>query len=502
MSATALTNLRTTFAPVLIALALGIGALGVMFYPECKAAVGVWIASTAYGHCFLIIPMSLYLAWERRDNLADLTAQPEPAWAVLALPIAGVWFAAERLGIMEGRQLAAMAAVELLFLVVLGRTLFRALLAPLAFLVFLVPFGEFITPALQHFTARFIAVGLDLLRIPNYTTDLIIEIPSGTFFVAEACAGLRFLIAAVAFGVFYALLNYRSPGRRIAFIAASVVVPIVANGFRAFGIVMLGHVLGSAEAAAADHLLYGWVFFSLIMLLLVAAGLPLREDLAAPRELVDGRHVTRRAGSPVWAAALLCFLVLTGPALAATLNRQLSPPLIAALPSWTPPPGCRAESAVGSGSRQTQRFDCAGRILTVTTVAFSTRSRADSLLRERRHLTGEATAENVGTSTLPTAGAANGRWTLVTTDEPPRVSAVATWINGLPAQGGLAGRISQARDSVLGASSAPILIAAVIELNARAAPAELQGAQKLLAEFVERQPNLTAAVASASRVTP
>ena len=66
----------------------------------------------------------------------------------------------------------------------------------LAFLVFLVPFGAFLTGPLQHFTAQFIEVGLNLLGIPNFVTDLTIEIPTGTCHGAEACAGLRFLIAA------------------------------------------------------------------------------------------------------------------------------------------------------------------------------------------------------------------------------------------------------------------------------------------------------------------
>ena len=84
MSATTLSTLRMTFAPAAMALLAGVVALGLLFYPECKAAVGVWIASTAYGHCFLIIPMSLYLAWDRRDALAGMMARPEPVWAVLA----------------------------------------------------------------------------------------------------------------------------------------------------------------------------------------------------------------------------------------------------------------------------------------------------------------------------------------------------------------------------------------------------------------------------------
>ena len=79
-----------------------------------------------------------------------------------------------------------------------------------------------------------------IIGIPAYIDGYMIEIPQGTFFVAEACAGLRFLIASIAFGCLYALMMYRSPVRRGVFIVASIIVPIIANGFRGLGIVLSG----------------------------------------------------------------------------------------------------------------------------------------------------------------------------------------------------------------------------------------------------------------------
>ena len=153
-----------------------------------------------------------------------------------------------------------------------------ALAGPLLYLYFLVPFGEFLTPALQDVTTFFIRHGLEALGVPAYIDGYVIEIPQGTFFVAEACAGLRFLIASIAFGCLYALMMYRSPVRRGVFILVSIIVPVIANGFRGIGIVYLGYLLGSAQAAAADHVIYGWVFFSAVILLLIALGLPFRQD--------------------------------------------------------------------------------------------------------------------------------------------------------------------------------------------------------------------------------
>ncbi len=270
------------------ALPIGVGllVLGAVFNAEISAAIGTWIESTAYNHCFLVIPIAAFLIWDRRFDLRGVAARPWKPAFLLGVPVALVWLLAERLGIMEGRQLAAVSFVELLFLAVLGKRLWWAMAGPLLYLYFLVPFGEFLTPRLQDITTWFIQHGLETLRVPAYIDGYVIEIPQGSFYVAEACAGLRFLIASIAFGCLYALMMYRSPVRRTIFIIVSIIVPIIANGFRAIGIVYLGYLLNSAQAAAADHIIYGWLFFSFVILVLIVLGLPFRQD-----------HLTTRSAS-------------------------------------------------------------------------------------------------------------------------------------------------------------------------------------------------------------
>lgn len=500
MRAVTLPSLQPAFVPAAAGLSLGLLAWGLLFLPECVAAVGVWRASDTYGHCFLILPMAAYLAWDRRAALAGLAPQPLPVLAPLAVPVAAVWFLAERLGIMEGRQLAAIVALELLLLAVLGWRLFRALRAPLLFLVFLVPFGAFVTPMLQRFTAGFIVRGLNALGVANYATDLTIEISAGVFYVAEACAGLRFLIAAVAFGVFYALLNYRSPGRRLLFVAASVVVPVLANGVRALGIVVLGAILGSANAAAADHVIYGWMFFSLVMLLLVAGGMPFREDPPNPAPSRPPGAISPDT-KPVWAAAAVVLLLAPGPTAAMVLARRVAPALLTEALAVTAPPGCTADPAPATAlpaQRVTTTLSCAGQHLVVTVEAFPRRSTASSLIRERRRITG-AFAEEATVTALPTSQAASGDWTLVHTTGPPRTVAHASWIGGVPAQDGLADRVRQARHSLFGTAYAPVLVTAVIESPKRPDPAEQQKDDALLRGFVDAQANLTTRVAAVAR---
>ena len=492
------TSVSPTTVSILPWLALGAGllALVLVFLPECQAAVRVWIDSTAYGHCFLVAPIAAFLAWDRRDSVRGMLPRPAPALLLLGLPLPLAWFAADRLGIMEGRQLVALAFAELLFLTVMGWALFRAMMGPLLYLVFLVPFGAFVTPALQGFTAHFIDAGLNVLGIAHYSDDMYIEISAGTFFVAEACAGLRFLIASVAFGVFYALLNYRSPGRRALFIGASIAVPIVANGIRALGIVVLGQILGSAEAAAADHIIYGWVFFSAVMLLLVVAGMPLREA-PAPRPASRLPGTASRAAPRPWPALLVPLLASVAPAAALALDRGVIPPTLTTPLAITAPAGCEASSATAaSPDRAAALVRCGPRTWRVTLQALPTRSTGAAVSDARNALAGDIDAETTTVKPLAGVPPANGPWQAIVSQNPPRVLAYSVWVHGAPARGGLAQRIQQARDSVIGTPIPPALLVAALVPSGPLGERETTAAVAELSRIVAAQPDLAATIAA------
>jgi exosortase A len=472
-------NVRTLALPGLadvwrsgttVALSLGLLVLGLLFHTEVVAAVAVWDSSTAYNHCFLVIPIVLYLIWDRRGVLFEVSANPFPLAALAGIPLALAWLVAERLGVMEGRQLVAMTFVELLFFAVLGPRLWWRLAGPLLYLYFLVPFGAFITPALQDFTTVFVREGLPFLHIPAYIDGYVIEIPEGTFLIAEACAGLRFLIAAIAFGCLYALIMYRSALRRAIFIAVSMVVPIIANGFRALGIVALGHYLGSAEAAETDHVLYGWIFFSIVILMLIVLGLPFREDQQTqPKPTTTPVRRTSQLRPALIGAVALVVLAGIGPTVAAQLDRAAAPDMTAALPALTLAEGCEPQPTPltagldAPGRMIVQRFACGNGLVTLSIEVFSPRSTASRVIAEQRRLTGEQGAEDVEARPLAVANSVSGAWRLIETSHPTHVAATSLWINGKPAQRGLVARARQALNSIMGSRFSPVLVVVAAE---------------------------------------
>jgi exosortase A len=438
-----------------VAIAGGLTVLGVVFGHEVLAAIAVWSSSTAYGHCYLVMPIVAWLLWERRNVFSALLPRPE-VWPVgIAALLVPVWVAADFLGIMEGRQLAFVGFVELLLMAAVGWRMWWALSAAFLYLFFLVPFGAFITPALQHFTAAFIVDGLRILHIPFEANSFQITIPEGSFYVAEACAGLRFLIAAIAFGVLYAVTMFRSPWRRAAFIAVSCVVPVVANGVRGLGIVVLGHVLGSAQAGAADHLIYGWVFFSVVILLLVLIGLPFREAPASVPVGVAGEVFSfrRLAG-----CAGVVLVALAGPALAAAVVGDGGLPSVALAPAIGLPFGCVRQGSQTFGPVRSDGVLCGDQRLTVTTTVLGRRSNPASILETAR---AEAAAGLLGEVDSEVVQLGGAPWVVLSGRDLGGAAAYAVWIDGRQSVGGLRDRVAMARD-MFTLGSAPVVVTVAV----------------------------------------
>lgn len=414
------------------------------FTSEIGAAVATWSTSTAYNHCWLVLPLAAWLGWVRRARLHGLVPRPVSLAALPALGLGIAWLAAERLGIMEGRQLAALGILLTLVVAVLGTGICRAMAAPLLYLVFLVPFGAFLVPALQGVTAWMIVAGLQLLGIPHFADALTIEIPAGIFLVAEACAGLRFIIASLAFGALYALVMFRSPGRRLLVMGLALLVPVLANGLRALGIVLLGHYLGSAEAGAADHLIYGWVFFSAVILLLTLAGLPFRQDgrVFAP---APAQPPLPGARGPASAALLAAALGLAMPAGVLLLSAQGMPASRQAM-RLLPPAGCMA---MADGSLR-----CGDQVLRGEILAFPSRTTWSAVVAQRQRVSGlddEAMTYRNPQGWQGRQSAAGG------------TVLVATWLGGRRAGDGFASRATQGWNSLFGGQGRPVVASLTLQ---------------------------------------
>lgn len=314
-------------APLALML-LAIAWILLWFSDTVTSIVSIWYRSETFAHGFLIVPIVIYLVWRIRDQLGEIPIRPYlPAIALLALAGFG-WLLAQLASVLGGAQFMLVAMIPLAVWALLGTQMLRALAFPLAFLFFAVPFGEFLLPTMMDWTADFAVAALKLSTIPVYREGRNFVIPSGNWSVVEACSGIRYLIASMVVGALYAYLNYRSLRHRLIFIAASIVVPLIANGMRAYMIVMIGHLSNNNLAVGVDHIIYGWLFFGVVMMLLFWVGSFWRED-DSPRdkEMKRAEHAGKTVSTRILVISAVLVVAIASiwkPALSAIEARNSS----------------------------------------------------------------------------------------------------------------------------------------------------------------------------------
>lgn len=264
----------------LVLIALALLAPFLLYLGTVRSIVSIWNSSETFAHGYVILPISLWLIWRRRENFSLYPPQPYPPALVLLAVLGAGWLAAQLGEVQVVSQYTFVAMFPVAALALFGPRLAGSLAFPLLFLLFAVPFGEIFVAPLIQFTADFTVWAVRATGIPVLRSGTRFELPTGNWSVVEACSGVRYLISSITLGCLYAYLTYRSTARRLLFVGLSVVVPVVANGLRAYMIVMIGHLSGMALATGVDHIIYGWLFFGLVMFIMFWIGSFWREDNA------------------------------------------------------------------------------------------------------------------------------------------------------------------------------------------------------------------------------
>ncbi|AUB83205.1 exosortase A [Candidatus Thiodictyon syntrophicum] len=309
---------KSAWGPVLVGLVFVLALVSALFADTLRALVSTWMGSETYAHGFLIVPISLWLVWEKRAALRVTVPQPTLLPALLMLPVGLVWLLAQLVDVRVVQEYAFVCLLILAIWAMIGTATARFLAFPLGFLLLAVPVGDGLTYPLMNFTADFSVNMLRLTGIPVYRDGTFFSLPTGDWSVIEECSGIRYLLASVTLGVLFSYLTYSKIWKRVLFIALSALVPILANGLRAYMIVMIGHLSGMKLATGVDHLVYGWVFFGIVIAIMFAVGAIWRdpEPDKAPRQADSG------AGRSTIVAALSVLLAsAVGPGLLLALER-------------------------------------------------------------------------------------------------------------------------------------------------------------------------------------
>jgi len=251
-------------------------AAGVVYWPIVVPMVRQWAADDNYSHGFLVPFIAGYLAYMRRDEL--LEAEVRPAESGLVLVLFGLamllfgWLATEYFTMRA--SLVVMVAGSVLH--ILGWRIFRILLAPLAYLLLMIPIPYIVYDAaafpLKLFVTKVSVLALKAMGIVIWQEGNILMFPSITLEVADACSGLRSIMSLLALGAAYAFVLHTSVRDRVVLIASTLPIAVFTNCLRVIATGVLAQHFGAAAAEGFFHEFAGFFVFFAAVLMFVALG--------------------------------------------------------------------------------------------------------------------------------------------------------------------------------------------------------------------------------------
>jgi len=265
---------RFSLASIAVTATLAVG----IFAPILYYMVLHWKAVPDYSHGFLVGPLALYFAWERRAQLRRAPIEPS-WWGVLPLALGALALMVGRLGVeLMAMRTAFVFTLIGLVLLLLGWPIFRILRFPLLFLFLMVPLPQSLVNViafpLQLIAADLAVEWLHWLSIPALREGNIIHLANTPLFVAEACSGLRSLMALGTLAVVFAYFFRKNTLERVVIVLSAIPIAILVNAFRVALTGYLTHNLGERAAQGVIHQTEGLFTFGLAFaLLLIEASL-------------------------------------------------------------------------------------------------------------------------------------------------------------------------------------------------------------------------------------
>jgi len=220
-----------------------IGALFfLLFERECYRMLQVWLNNSNWSHGFLIPLFSLYFLNQHRDKLAAL--QPKASilgLLVLLMGIAGYMISIYPLKMGYPKLLSLLLALFGVVLFICGWQVIKAVWLPVAFLFFAMPLPErmyvSLTMPLRRWSSYVAGAFLDAIpdldaSVSGVLIEGIYKQQAFSLNVAEACSGMRLMMAFVALGVAMAYLSERPMWHRLVLLLATIPIAVFCNFVR------------------------------------------------------------------------------------------------------------------------------------------------------------------------------------------------------------------------------------------------------------------------------
>lgn len=297
-----------------IVTAILLSLLALFWYRETfNYLIGIWnqLESGNYAHGYLVLLISVYLIYDRRSQLKQLTPEASYSAVILIIPAGILWLAASIVAVEVVQSVALLMLIMAIVWASFGTQVARVLAFPVLYIIFALPVWFPLSPLLQNVTADAVFSLIRVIDIPALRENNMIILSSGRLAIEEACSGLRYLLASLTLGTLYAYLNYQTLHSRVLVVLVSAGAAILANIIRVFIIVYLAYETDMKHPLVADHLTFGWYIFSGVIFILLVIDLLIHKVSAKSEVTVTDdikSEVRSRSGKSVTGS--ISFLVI------------------------------------------------------------------------------------------------------------------------------------------------------------------------------------------------
>jgi EpsI family protein len=242
-------------------------ALALWVYRDLGASVlAEWINSNAYSHGLPSFGLALYLLWRDRAWLARPAPRtPWPVVLLAAVIATGLWLASAT-QVQTARQFGGWLLLVCVCFALYRRVGLREMAFPLLVILLVLPVWDFLQQPLRDLSTVASVFLVKLTAIPVYQEGYRVTVPGGAFVIEPACSGLSFFLCSVLLSFFFIRVNRLRGYRALGFLAFGMALAILANWIRIATIIMVGNYTRMDHFIVDDHLTFGWIVYSLMLI--------------------------------------------------------------------------------------------------------------------------------------------------------------------------------------------------------------------------------------------
>ena len=244
----------------------------IVFFSVMKQLIGLWINSDDHSYGLFIIPISIYIMWQKKDDLIKTPIQSEMKGLIIVISALFLYLLSKFADILT---LAPASMVLFIFgsvLFIFGSGMVKKLLFPLCFLFFIVPVPAQIYSALtiplQLFVTKASVLIASMLGIPLFREGNVIHLPERTLEVVQACSGLRSLVSLLTLAVVFGYLSLKSNVLRTLLFISGLPVAVCVNILRVLLMIIAFHYLNLDLTKDSVHSFFGMIIFVVALIII------------------------------------------------------------------------------------------------------------------------------------------------------------------------------------------------------------------------------------------